>query len=118
MGKNPTKELVKFLRPFDDEMKASVLWLRSFVWDLYPGSNELIYDNYNALALGWSITDRLGHLFCSIEVGRTSRNIHFGFFWGTEIADPENKLIGEGNQYRYLLVKSIKTFPKNYIKII
>ena len=43
-------------------------------------------------------------------------NIHFGFYWGAQISDPENMLIGEGNQYRYLLVKSKTGFPKTYIK--
>ena len=82
----------------------------------YPKTNELIYDNYNAVAFGWSPTDRVGHTFCSIAVGRTSHNIHFGFYWGTQIADPEKKLIGEGNQYRYILVKNNEKFPKTYIK--
>ena len=98
------------------EIRETTLWLRDFVWTLYPKSNELIYDNYNALAFGWSPTDRLGHTFCSIAIGRTSLNIHFGFYWGTEIADPEKKLIGNGNQYRYILVKDKSTFPKLYIK--
>jgi len=83
---------------------------------LYPDSNELIYDNYNALAVGWSPTDRVGHTFCSIAIGRTSKNIHFGFYWGSEISDPEKRLIGQGNQYRYVLVKSKSEFPKAYIK--
>ena len=90
--------------------------MREFVWDLYPTANELIYDNYNALAFGWSPTDRVGHTFCNIAIGRTSKNIHFGFYWGSEIADPEKRLIGNGNQYRYLLVKSKKDFPKTYVK--
>jgi len=54
--------------------------------------------------------------FCSIAVGRTSKNIHFGFYWGSEIADPEKKLIGEGNQYRYFLVTELTKFPKTYMK--
>ncbi len=116
MSKNETKDLLKFLKPFGTEINELVLWLREFVWDLYPKANELIYDNYNALAFGWSITDRVGHSFCSIAVGRTSKNIHFGFYWGSEIADPEKKLIGEGNQYRYLLVTDKTKFPKAYIK--
>jgi len=86
------------------------------VWDLYPQTNELIYDNYNAVALGWSPTDRVGHIFCSIAVGRTSHNIHFGFYWGAELSDPDHILLGEGNQYRYILVKDIDQFPKAYIK--
>lgn len=116
MSKDQTKDLLKFLKPFDEETREIVLWLRTFVWDLYPQANELIYDNYNALAFGWSPTDRVGHTFCNIAVGRTSKNIHFGFYWGTEIADPEKKLIGNGNQYRYMLVKNTKEFPKTYIK--
>lgn len=116
MSKDQTKDLLKFLKPFDQEIQDLVLWLREFVWDQYPQTNELIYDNYNALAFGWSPTEKVGHTFCSIAVGRTSKNIHFGFYWGSEISDPEKKLIGNGNQYRYLLVTSQKEFPKTYLK--
>ena len=116
MSKDQTKELLKFLSPFDDEKKELVIWLREFIWDLYPQTNELIYDNYNALAFGWSPTDKVGHIFCSIAIGRTSKNIHFGFYWGSEISDPKKILIGKGNQYRYILVKNKKDFPKTYIK--
>jgi len=56
MSKNETKDLLKFLTAFDDGIKDTVLWLREFVWDQYPKANELIYDNYNALAFGWSPT--------------------------------------------------------------
>src|ERR1041385_2693423 len=115
MSKSETKDLLKFLKPFP-EQTSIVMELRDFVWDMYPTANELIYDNYNALAFGWSPTDKVGHTFCSIAVGRTSKNIHFGFYWGNELADPENKLIGEGNQYRYVLVTDEKSFPKSYIK--
>jgi hypothetical protein len=116
MSKEQNQELLKFLAVYPEEKQKTVLWLRDFIWDQYPHCNELIYDNYNALAFGWSPTDRVGHTFCSIAVGRTSHNIHFGFYWGNEIADPEKKLLGEGHQYRYILVDDIKKFPKAYIK--
>src|SRR5215218_6754249 len=116
MSKDQTEDLLRFLDPFDQHTRELALWLREFVWDLYPKTNELIYDNYNALAFGWSPTDRVGHTFCNIAVGRTSKNIHFGFYWGSQIADPEKKLIGNGSQYRYVLVKTRKDFPKTYIK--
>ena len=32
------------------------------------------------------------------------------------ISDPEKKLLGQGNQYRYILVKTKSEFPKSYIK--
>ena len=116
MSKDQAKDLLKFLKPFGNEITELVFWLREFVWDQYSNTNELIYDNYNALAFGWSPTDRLGHTFCSIAVGRTSKNVHFGFYWGSELSDPEKRLLGKGSQYRYILVKSKTEFPKIYIK--
>lgn len=116
MSKDQKEDLLKFLIPFNDEIRETVLWMRDFVWDLYPSSNELIYDNYNALAFGWSPTDKVGHTFCSIAVGRTSNNIHFGFYWGSKISDPEKKLLGQGNQYRYILVKNKNDIPEDYLK--
>ena len=116
MSKEQTKDLLKFLKPFPDSVRQRALWLREFIWTLYPDSNELIYDNYNALAFGWSPTDRVGHIFCSIAVGRSSHNVHFGFYWGSQIADPRKILLGGGKQYRYILVTSKDEFPKAYIK--
>ena len=116
MSKEETSDLLQFLEPFPEAIRDLALWLRAFVWDLYPQTNELIYDNYNALAFGWSPTDRVGQTFCSIAVGRTSHNVHFGFYWGAQIADPEKKLMGQGNQYRYILVKDKSSFPESYIK--
>jgi hypothetical protein len=114
MPKENTTDLMKFLLPFSAEVQELVLWLRAFVWDLYPDANELIYDNYNALALGWSPTEKVSHTFCSIAV--FAKYAHFGFYWGSEIADPEKKLLGKGNQYRYIIIDNKNDFPKTYIK--
>jgi len=116
MAKEDIKDLAKFLQSFPAEVQETALWLREFVWELYPKANELIYDNYNALAFGWSVTDRLGHCFCNIAVGRSTHNIHYGFYYGADISDPEKRLVGNGNQYRYLLVKTKAGFPKTYLK--
>lgn len=116
MSKDQTKDLLKFLKPFDDDIIDLVMWLRDFAWDLCPQANELIYDNYNAVAFGWSPTDKVGHTICSIAVWRSGKNVHFGFYWGSELSDPDNILLGEGNQYRYILVTDKQKFPKEYIK--
>ncbi len=115
MSKVESKHITKCLKPFPKEIIHRVLSLREFVWDLYPKCNELIYDNYNAVAVGWSPTDRMGHVFCNLAIGRTSHNVHFGFLWGSKLSDPDKILIGEGNQYRYILVPELKKFPKKYI---
>jgi hypothetical protein len=116
MSKEQTKDLLTFLQPFGEDIIDLVLWLREFAWDLCPKANELIYDNYNAVAFGWSPTEKVSHTICSIAIGRSSKNVHFGFYWGNEISDPNKILLGQGNQYRYILVTDKKSFPKSYIK--
>jgi len=114
MSKENVNDLVKFLLSYPDHVKASALWLRDFVWDLFPNSNELIYDNYNAVAFGWSLTDKAGDVFCSIAV--YSDYINFGFNRGSEIHDPKKLLKGDGSLYRYIRVTDKDNFPEDYIK--
>ena len=75
MSKDETAGLLKFLSPFSEDILEIVFWLREFVWDMYPNCNELIYDNYNAVAFGWSPSDKVGDTFCSIAVGRSSASL-------------------------------------------
>ena len=114
MPKSETANLLSFLLPFDKHVVKIALWLRNFVWDKYPHCNELIYDNYNAVALGWSPTEKLNDTFCSIAI-YGNKDVHFGFYWGSQIADPEKQLLGNGSQYRYIKVKTLADFPEPYI---
>ena len=114
MGKETIDDLVKFLLPYPDSVKAAALWLREFVWDLYPETNELIYDNYNAVAFGWSPTDKPGDVFCSIAV--VSDHVNLGFNRGADFPDKQKLLIGNGTQYRYFQVRQKEDFPTEYVK--
>ena len=112
MAKEHDQDLIRFLEPFPSHIRTNALLLRDFVWDLYPECNELIYDNYNALAFGWGLSDRLGDVFCSIAC---YKSINFGFNRGHEISDPHKILLGNGNQYRYIKVSRLEDFPYPYI---
>ncbi len=114
MAKEDNKDLLKFLEAFPAESREIALWLRDFVWDLYPKCNELIYDNYNFLAFGWGPTDRMSDIFCSIAVG--TRGVIFGFMWGVKLSDPEGLLAGGGSQFRSFRVPDTASFPKAYAK--
>jgi hypothetical protein len=114
MAKTDTTDLLTFLLPFDTHIVELALWLREFVWDHYPQCNELIYDNYNAVAVGWSPTEKMGDIFCSFAV-YGNKDVHFGFYWGSKIADPEKMLLGKGNQYRYIKLNAPSDFPLEYI---
>jgi len=114
MSQSDTTDLLTFLAPFDEKIQHLALWLRDWVWEQYPQCNELIYDNYNALAFGWSPTEKQGDLFCSVAV-YGNKDVHFGFYWGNQINDPEKMLLGAGKQYRYIRVTDQESFPATYI---
>lgn len=114
MSKETVGDLMKFMLPYPNKVKTAALWLREFVWNIYPETNELIYDNYNAVAFGWSLTDKAGDVFCSIAI--YSNHINFGFNRGADIDDPAKMLLGNGSQYRYLRVKDKEDFPEWYMK--
>jgi hypothetical protein len=116
MSKEISSDLAKFLEPFPDQVRENALWLRDFVWSLHPDSNELIYDNYNALAIGFGLSDRAGDVFCSIAI--YSKYSNFGFLRGTEIADPKKLLKGGGSLYRYITVTDIGDFPVEDMKLL
>ncbi|OCX54603.1 hypothetical protein BEL04_10250 [Mucilaginibacter sp. PPCGB 2223] len=113
MSKSDTTDLLLFLAPFDGRIQQLALWLRDWVWEQYPQCNELIYDNYNALAFGWSPTEKMTDIFCSVAL-YGNKDVHFGFYWGSEINDPEKLLQGAGKQYRYLRITDQSGFPVEY----
>jgi len=113
MGKETVHDLVKFLLPYPDKVKAAALWLREFVWDLYPESNELIYVDALSVAIGFSPSDRAGDKFCSIAVH--NNHVNFGLNKGSAIADP-NKILSGTGIYRFIRVTNVEDFPAGYIK--
>ena len=114
MARKDKDDLKTFLDPFDDQTIKLAFWLRDFVWKLFPECNELIYDNYNAVAVGWSTTLTLFDTFCSIAV-YNNKAVHFGFYWGSKLKDPKEMLLGKGAQYRYIRVSKTSEFPQEYI---
>lgn len=115
MAKADVDKLLPFLQSFPAQTQDLILWLRDFAWAACPYANELIYDNYNALAVGWSLTETVTGTICSIAAYRAGTNLHFGFYWGNLLTDPLKKLMGKGSQYRYVLVNDRGSFDKEYI---
>ncbi len=113
MPKSTKKDLLTFLKPLRPEVRTITLKLRDFVWDLYPETNELIYDNYNAVAIGWSPTDKAGDVFCSIAA---NSGVRIGLNWGSKISDPKKLLEGGGSQWRSVKVLDFDDLPKPYLK--
>ena len=109
-----SKDLIRFLKPYPAKVRQTTLALRKFVLDLYPDCFELIYDNYNAVAVGFAVSERAGDVFCSIAV--YSGYVNFGLNRGSELRDPQKKFVGSGSLYRRLTVGKMEGFPRDYAK--
>ena len=70
-----------------------------------PSANQLVYDNYNALAIGFCPTDRAYDSIFSVAV--FARGVNLFFFNGPNLPDPRRLLKGSGNMVRHIRVESI-----------
>lgn len=112
----PHQEFTKFIAPYDDGIQELTLELRNFITGLVPQANELIWDNYNAVALAYSKSERLKDAFCHIAV--YSKHVNFGFNRGAELTSGTLILNGKGKLIRHIAIKDIKSFPMNEIRVL
>lgn len=65
-----------------------------------PGAVIPVYDNYNALAIGFGASDRVKDVIFSLAV--MPRWVTLCFTWGVKLDDPKGLLKGEGSQVRHI----------------
>lgn len=114
MARTPVPEMKVFLAAFSDEVKITALGVREFVLDLCRDANELIYDNYNALAIGYSLSDKQKDMFCHIAV--YSKYVNLGFDHGVDLEDPKGLLKGSGSRIRHVTVQDLNAMDRPYLK--
>ncbi len=106
----PHPQLAQFLSPYSPHIQALTMELRHFVTELVPSANELIWDNYNAVALAYSKSEQLKDAFCHIAV--YGKYVNFGFNRGTELTTLDMPLSGTGKLIRHLRVTDMNQFPQ------
>lgn len=109
------KDFEKLLRIKDQELVNLFLDLRSFILELYPESNELIYHTH-ALTSVFSISDRLPDAFCMIPI--YTKHLNLGFNKGTLLNDSNKLLTGTGNLIRHIDVKQVKDYRNPKVKAL
>ncbi len=110
----PNPQLKKFIKPYSEKIQNLTLELRSFITELVPQTNELIWDNYNAVAIAYSKSKKLKDAFCHIAVYKG--HVNFGFNRGAELTNTNIKLSGVGKMIRHVSVADFDEFPQEEIK--
>src|SRR6266516_5793165 len=110
VGQSPPKELIKFQKPYDREIRDLALNLRALVLEEMAPCYENIYDAYSAVAIGYGTSDRLRDGIFHIAV--YSSHVNLGFNWGATLDDPDGVLEGSGKQIRHITIKSIEDIKR------
>ncbi len=106
--------LSKFIKPYDVSIQEIEIALRTFVMGIVPEANELMWDNYNAVAVAFSKSEKLKDAFCHIAL--YSGHVNFGFNRGAEIQNKSVKLEGAGKLIRHIKVTNMDEFPGSDIQ--
>jgi hypothetical protein len=101
------KRLDRFIDKYSPEIAAEAREALAKMRARLPGSIEMVYDNYNALVIGFGPTDRPAAAIFSLAV--YPRWITLFFLQGTGVRDPHRRLKGNGKQVRQLRLESAET---------
>jgi hypothetical protein len=97
--------LAGFLSRFEPEVAALARAALRRARALTPPSYELVYDAYNALSIGFSLSQRTSEHFLHVAV--YPRHVNLGFPFGTSLSDEDGRLKGEGARVRHLSVHAL-----------
>ena len=95
-------ELEGFIARFSDAVAADVRAARVRMRARLPGALELVYDNYNALAIGYGPTEKRDDFIFSIAA--YPRWVSLFIVGGPHLDDPRQLLKGEGGVVRHIVL--------------
>jgi hypothetical protein len=102
--KTPAKQLAGFLAKFEPRVAAAARAALSQLRKRLPGAMELVYDNYNALAIGFGPSQRASEVVISIAL--YPRWVTLFFLHGARLADPRKILKGSGTRVRHIVLRA------------
>ena len=101
---SPAKQVSSFIAKFDPPVQTLIRSARRSLRRRWPTSVELVYDNYNALAIGYGSSERASDVIVSIAAFARGVNLYFNY--GKALPDPKRLLNGAGNQGRFIRLES------------
>jgi hypothetical protein len=94
------RQLESFIEKYTPEVAGVARLALARMRKRLPGAVELVYDNYNALAIGFGPSERASEALFSIAL--CPRWVNFFLLRGASLADPHHILQGKGNQARHI----------------
>ena len=109
-SESPSKQVERFIARFEPPVAALARAARAKLRARYPTAIELVYDNYNALAIGFCSAERTSDCFVSVAV--YARGVNLYFFYGRSLKDPHKLLQGGGKQGAFIRFDTVAVFDR------
>lgn len=102
--KSAEAQLAGFLAKYDAEIAALAEVIRGEMRKFYPTALELVYDNYNALVIGFGPTERATDAIFSIAL--YPKWVSLFFLQAQGLPDPDKILKGSGSVAKHVVLTS------------
>jgi hypothetical protein len=112
----PEEQLAGFIAEYAPEIGALGHAALAKMRGRLPGAIELVYDNYNALAIGFGPTERASDVIFSIAL--YPRWVSLFFLRGADLPDPQKLLKGSGKVVRHVVLESAADLDKPAVKAL
>ena len=104
---SPSKQLDSFLAKYDPGISSLARRALTKMRKRLPGSLEMVYDNYNALVIGFVPNERASDAIFSIVL--YPKYVTLFFLQGAGMPDPHGRLSGSGSVSRHVRLESAAT---------
>ena len=98
-------QLSAFVDRYSPDVARDARHALSFLEARLPTATRLVYDNFNALVVGFGPSDKASQAILSIAL--YPNYVRLFFLRGIDLPDPEGVLEGEGSQVRSLKLKPV-----------
>jgi hypothetical protein len=109
-AKPPEMQLDDFLAKYSPAVEALARAALAKMRTRLPGALELVYDNYNALAIGFGPTERTSDAIFSLALWPCW--VSFFFLQGAGLPDPNRLLKGSGKVARHIVLEQADDLDK------
>ena len=103
-GKSAEDQLAGFLAKYDAEIAGFAEVIREEMRKFYPTALELVYDNYNALVIGFGPSERATEAIFSIAL--YPKWVSLFFLQAKGLPDPDKILKGSGSVAKHIVLAS------------
>jgi hypothetical protein len=110
----PKKQLDVFIDKFAPDVARIARAALTKVRKLTPGAIEIVYDNYNALAIGFSPTGRASDAILSVAL--YPRWVSVFFLQGAKLPDPKKRLRGSGSRVRHIVLEAARDLDEPAVR--